>query len=71
MTPPGAGENGITPESPKSPPRLRAVVPAEAEPAPRTPERPPHNLRLELSSFVGREKELVEIKRLFSRITAC
>jgi hypothetical protein len=30
MTPPGAGENGITPEPPKSPRRLRAVEPAEA-----------------------------------------
>ena len=36
----------------------------EAEPALRTPERPPHNLPLELSSFVGREKELAEVKRL-------
>jgi hypothetical protein len=33
MTPPGVGENGITRESPKSPRRLRAVEPAEAEPA--------------------------------------
>jgi predicted ATPase/DNA-binding CsgD family transcriptional regulator len=64
MAPPGVGENGITPESPKIPRRLRAVQPAEAEPAPRTPERPPHNLPLELSSFVGREKELAEVKRL-------
>jgi predicted ATPase/DNA-binding CsgD family transcriptional regulator len=32
--------------------------------APRTPEHPPHNLPLELSSFVGREKELAEVKRL-------
>ncbi len=64
MTPPGVGENGITPESPKSPRRLRAVEPAESKPTPRTPERPPHNLPLELSSFVGREKELSEVKRL-------
>src|ERR671917_800467 len=64
MTPPGVGENGISPESPKSPRRLRAVEPAQAEPAPRTPKRPPHNLPLELSSFVGREKELAEVKRL-------
>ncbi len=40
------------------------MEPAEAEPAPRTLERPPHNLPLELSSFVGREKELAEVKRL-------
>src|SRR5215203_4700093 len=29
-----------------------------------TPERPLHNLPSELSSFVGREKELAEVKRL-------
>ncbi len=34
------------------------------EPAPRIPERPPHNLPLQLSSFVGRETELAEVKRL-------
>lgn len=64
MTPPGAGESGITPELPQSPRRLRAVEPAEDGSAPRTRERPPHNLPLELSSFVGREKELAEVKRL-------
>ena len=66
MTPPGAEENDSAPEPrlAQSPRRLRAVEPAEAEPAPRTPERPPHNLAMELSSFVGREKELAEVKRL-------
>src|ERR687898_434314 len=66
MTPPDAGENGITPElpPPPSPRRLRALEPAQADPAPRTPKRLPHNLPLELSSFVGREKELAEVKRL-------
>jgi predicted ATPase/DNA-binding CsgD family transcriptional regulator len=64
MTPPGAGENGITPETHKNPRRLRAAEPAEAEPAPRTAQRPPNNLPLEFSSFVGREKELAEVKRL-------
>ena len=66
MTPPGAGGNGITPEpsSPRFPERLRAVEPGEAGPAPRAPERPSHNLPLELSSFVGREKELAEVRRL-------
>jgi non-specific serine/threonine protein kinase len=39
------------------------VEPAEAETAPRTPERPPNNLPLELSSFVGRERELAEVER--------
>jgi predicted ATPase len=64
MTPPGIGENGTPPELPQSPRRLRAVEPAEAETAPRTPERPPNNLPLELSSFVGRERELAEVERL-------
>ena len=64
MTPPGAGEKGITPEPPQSPRRLRAVQAAEAESAMRTPERSLHNLPSELSSFVGREKELAEVKRL-------
>jgi predicted ATPase/DNA-binding CsgD family transcriptional regulator len=40
------------------------VKPAEAERAPRSPERPPHNLPSELSSFVGREYELPEVRRL-------
>jgi predicted ATPase/DNA-binding CsgD family transcriptional regulator len=65
MTPPDAEENGITPEQPQNPRRLRAVEPAEAERAPRSLERPPHNLPSELSSFVGREKELTEVRRLF------
>ena len=64
MAPPGAGESGITPEQPQDPRRLRAVEPAEAERDPRVPERPPHNLTSELSSFVGREKELPEVRRL-------
>ena len=64
MTPPSAGEKGITPEPPQSPRRLRAVQAAEAESAMRTPERSLHNLPSELSSFVGREKELAEVKRL-------
>jgi predicted ATPase/DNA-binding CsgD family transcriptional regulator len=66
MTPPGVGENDIIPEppSPQNLLRLHAVEPAEAEPAPRTLGRPHHNLPLELSSFVGRVKELGEVKRL-------
>jgi predicted ATPase/DNA-binding CsgD family transcriptional regulator len=64
MAPPDAGESGTASEQPQNPRRLRAVEPAEAEPAPRTPERPPDNLPSELSSFVGREKELAEVKRL-------
>jgi predicted ATPase/DNA-binding CsgD family transcriptional regulator len=34
------------------------------EPTPRPPGRPPHNLPSELSSFVGRGKELAELRRL-------
>jgi predicted ATPase/DNA-binding CsgD family transcriptional regulator len=64
MTPPDAEEDGIIPELPKNPRRPRAVEPSEAQPAPRTAEHPPHNLPLELSSFVGRERELAEVKRL-------
>ena len=64
MAPPDAGENGIIPELAQSPRRLRAVEPAESEPAPRSPERPRHNLPVELSSFVGREEELTEVRRL-------
>jgi non-specific serine/threonine protein kinase len=64
MAPPDVGESGITPEQPQNPRRLRAVKPAEAERAPRSPEHPPHNLPSELSSFVGREKELAEVRRL-------
>src|SRR5919107_138330 len=64
MASPDAGENGMTPEQPQTPRRLRALDPAETEPAPRSLERPPHNLPSELSSFVGREKELTEVKRL-------
>src|SRR5918995_4775667 len=64
MVPPDAEENGITPELPQNPRRPRAVEGAEEESATRIPEQPPHNLPLELSSFVGREKELAEVKRL-------
>ena len=36
----------------------------EGESAARTPERPPNNLPSALSSFVGREKEIAEVRRL-------
>ena len=64
LSPPGTGENGTMPDSPKSPRRLRAVEPAEVENAPRPPERQLHNLPLELSSFIGRDKELAEVRQL-------
>src|SRR5918912_1057579 len=64
MVPPNAEEDGIAPELPRNPRRLRAVESVEGESAARSPERPPHNLPSELSSFVGREEELTEVKRL-------
>src|SRR5918997_4343565 len=66
MTPPDFGEDGISPETPLSQKllRLRGVGSSEAEPASRASVHPPHNLPSELSSFVGREEELAEVKRL-------
>jgi hypothetical protein len=64
MAPPDARESGITPEQPQNHRRLRAVESAEAKLASRTSECPPNNLPVELSSFVGREKELTEVQRL-------
>jgi non-specific serine/threonine protein kinase len=64
MTPPDAEENAITPELPKDSRTLRAVESAEAQPTTRTPQRVPNNLPIQLSSFVGREKELAEVRRL-------
>jgi predicted ATPase/DNA-binding CsgD family transcriptional regulator len=68
MTPPGVGEKDPAPEPSQYPRRLRAVEPAEAEPAVHTSGRPPHNLPSQVSSFVGREKELEEIMGLL-RVT--
>jgi len=68
MAPTDAEEDGITPELPQNPRRLRAVgSPAEAKLTKRTPDRPPLNLPSELSSFVGREKELAEVERLLEQ----
>jgi predicted ATPase/DNA-binding CsgD family transcriptional regulator len=64
MAPPDAGESGITPEQTQNPRRLRAVEPAKTEPAPRSLESPPHNLPSELSSFVGRDREIAEVRRI-------
>jgi predicted ATPase/DNA-binding CsgD family transcriptional regulator len=44
--------------------RLSVVGPAGAQTAPRLPEGPPHNLPFQLSSFVGREREISEVRRL-------
>jgi predicted ATPase len=40
------------------------VESAEAKTASRVPDRPPYNLPLQLSSFIGREREVAEVKRL-------
>jgi predicted ATPase len=64
IVPPGAEEDGTAPELPQNPWRLRAAESVEEESAARTPERPPHNLPSALSSFVGRKKELAEVRRL-------
>jgi conflict system STAND superfamily ATPase len=66
MTPPGA-EDGTPPpnrSADRGSRRLRAVESAEASTAPRASKHPPHNLPLELSSFVGREREVAEVRRL-------
>jgi hypothetical protein len=41
------------------------VESAKAATTPRRPERLPRNLPLELSTFIGREREVAEVKRLF------
>jgi predicted ATPase len=60
MTPPPE------PSEMRGPRRLRAVEDAKAQPpTPRPPERnSPHNLPLALSTFIGREREVDELKRL-------
>jgi non-specific serine/threonine protein kinase len=70
MTPPGTEENAITSEPlpPQKPQRLRALEYAETESTLQgVPKDPPDNLPLELSSFVGRERELAEVKRLLEK----
>jgi predicted ATPase/DNA-binding CsgD family transcriptional regulator len=65
MTPPASGENGniLRPSAARGLRRLQAVESAaKTEPAPRVLERPANNLPLELSSFVGREREVAEVK---------
>jgi predicted ATPase/DNA-binding CsgD family transcriptional regulator len=63
MVPPGAEEDSIAPELPQNPGRLRTAESVE-ESAARTPERTPNNLPSALSSFVGRKKELAEVRQL-------
>jgi hypothetical protein len=55
MTPPGSEAEGVatSPAAARGDRRLRAVGSAG--------QPPPNNLPLELSSFVGRQKELAEV----------
>jgi predicted ATPase len=67
MTPPTSAENGSTAglSAGGGPLRLRtAESAARTEPTPRSRELTPHYLPLELSSFVGREREISELKGL-------
>jgi predicted ATPase len=68
MTPPGAEDGTTAPArlTDEGSRRLRAVEPVEATITPPTPKRLPHNLPLELSSFIGREREVAEVKTLVS-----
>src|SRR3990172_5467406 len=49
--------------------RLAAPTPSADAPLPRPPAHHPHNLPAHLTSFVGREKEIAEIKRLLSPLS--
>jgi hypothetical protein len=66
MTPPTSANNGGSGGLPAGGRlRLRIAEPAaRTEPTTRYPEETPHYLPLELSSFVGREREITELKRL-------
>src|SRR3712207_3773716 len=63
MTPPDSVEA-------RDPRRLRAVEDTEAQsPAPPPPEQhPPHTLPLALSTFIGREGEVAEVRRLVGEV---
>ena len=52
------------PSAPQGAQRLRVVEIAAADPSARPPERAAGNLPVELSSFIGREREVKEIKGL-------
>ena len=69
--PPGNKENasGVSLSPARGRRRLRTVESeARAQPAPPIPKRPPHNLPLNLNSFVGREREITEVKQRLSGI---
>jgi len=56
------------PDTPKPTRKDTAGVPGSVVEFPGTPEvvRPPHNLPLQLSSFIGREREIAEVEALLA-----
>ena len=52
------------PEATHPPRDAKGDNPSQVVAFPRAPERPLNNLPLELSSFIGREREIAEVKRL-------
>src|SRR3712207_4297474 len=69
MTPPASDENvsGPSPSAARDSRRRLTVESTDTvDPAPRDSQRLPHNLPRELSSFIGREREMDEIKRLLT-----
>jgi non-specific serine/threonine protein kinase len=70
------GRLGVTPQAPPEPvkPEPAPAVQPEASPssaglvgeaAPK-PEKPPHNLPFEITTFIGREQEIAEVKRMLA-----
>src|SRR4028118_480005 len=67
MTPPSRGERGTGPKPPATQGprrRLRAFEATGTPPSLLPPTYPPNNLPLELSSFIGRESEILEVEQL-------
>src|SRR5229473_4767099 len=64
------GRLGVMPQAPPEPPRREPAAEPEAASsaseltngAAPQPEKPPHNLPFELTTFIGREKEIGEVK---------
>lgn len=66
MTPSGVGEGRTTPgrSAPRGDDRRLRVVEGETSPVTRAPLRPSDNLPIALSTFVGREREVADLRRL-------
>src|SRR4028118_935185 len=69
MTPSSSDENVNGPSlyAPRGSRRRQVVELIGDEPTLRDPKYPPHNLPLELSSFIGRQREIEEITRLLAK----